>query len=149
MSLESKIMTDLKAAMKTKNQASLRGIRAIKAALLLAKTDGSGTEISTKEEIKILQRLVKQRQDSLEIYKQQGRSDLAEIEQEEIQVIQNYLPKQMSQDELVKIIGEIINSTGASGMKDMGKVMGIASQKIGGQADGKTIASVVKGILSQ
>lgn len=148
MSLEQKIMPDLKAAMKNKDQAALRGVRAIKAAILLSKTDGSGKELDEAGEIKLLQKLVKQRQDSLDIYQQQGRADLAKVEEEEIAVIKAYLPKQMSEDDLRPILEEIIASVGASGMKDMGKVMGMASQKLAGKADGKTLASLVKQLLN-
>ena len=148
MSLEKTLMPDLKAAMKSKDQAALRGIRAIKAAILLSKTDGSGKEIDKAGEIKLLQKLVKQRQDSLEIYAKQGRADLAKVEEEEIAVIQKYLPKQLGEEEIAKVINEVITQTGASGMKDMGKVMGMANQKLAGQADGKTIASIVKNVLS-
>ena len=148
MSLEQKVNSDLKTAMKAKDQAALRGIRAIKSAILLAKTDGSGQELNEEKEIKMLQKLVKQRKDSLEIYEKQNREDLAKIEAEEIAVIERYLPKQLDQAELEKIIKEIIAETGASSMKDMGKVMGIASKKLAGQADGKTISTVVRSILN-
>lgn len=148
MSLEENVMTQLKAAMKSKDQAALRSIRAIKAAILLTKTDGSGKELDQAGEIKLLQKLVKQRQDSLDIYKKQGRADLAKVEEEEIAVIQKFLPEQMSEEELTSIVKEIVAQTGASGMKDMGKVMGAASQKVAGKADGKTLASIVKQLLS-
>lgn len=148
MNLEEKINNDLKEAMKNKDQVSLRGIRAVKAAILLAKTDGSGEEISGEKEIKLLQKLVKQRQDSLDIYTKQNRPDLAAVEAEEIEVIQRYLPEQLSEDKLKEIIGQLIQQTGASGIKDMGKVMGLASQQLAGKADGKTIAAFVKELLS-
>ena len=148
MSLEKKIMQDLKAAMKAKDQASLRGIRAIKSAIQLAKTDGSGREIDEAVEIKMLQKLVKQRQDSLGIYEQQGREDLAQVEREEIEVIQRYLPEQMSEEELESRLRAIIDRVGAESMRDMGKVMGIASKEFAGQADGKTISAKVKQLLS-
>ena len=148
MTLEERIKPDLVAAMKAKDQAGLRGIRAIKAAILLAKTDGSGKALTPESEIKLLQKLIKQRKDSLEIYEQQGREDLAAIEREEIEVIEKYLPEQMSEEELEKVIKEIIEKTGASSMKDMGKVMGIASKQLAGRADGKTISEVVKKMLS-
>ena len=133
MTLEEKIMADLKEAMKKKDQAALRGIRAIKAAILLAKTESKGVILDDAKEIKILQKLVKQRQDSFSIYKEQGRDDLAEVEAEEIAVIQKYLPEQLSDEELEKIVEGIIADTGAESMKDMGKVMGIASKKLGGE----------------
>ncbi len=148
MSLEAKINNDLKEAMKNKDQVGLRGIRAVKAAILLAKTDGSGEELNEEKEIKLLQKLVKQRQDSLEIYRKQNREDLAVVEVEEIEVIQRYLPEQLSEEKLREIIGTIINETGASGIKDMGKVMGLASQQLAGKADGKAIAAAVKSLLS-
>ena len=148
MTLEEKIKPDLIAAMKAKDQASLRGIRAIKAAILLAKTDGSGKEITSEVEIKMLQKMIKQRKDSAQIYVDQGREDLAKVEQEEIAVIEKYLPEQMSAAELEEIIKGIVAQTGASSMKDMGKVMGIASKQLAGRADGKTISGVVKQLLS-
>ncbi len=147
MSLETNLMTDLKAAMKSKNQPALRAIRAAKAAILLQKTDGTGNELDEAGEIKLIQKLVKQRQDSLDIYVKQNREDLAVVEREEIEVLQNYLPKQLSADELKPIVQEIITSIGASGMADMGKVMGLASAKLAGKADGKTISGVVRGLL--
>jgi len=148
MTLEERIMPDLKTAMKAKDQAALRSIRAIKAAILLSKTDGSGKELDGPGEIKLVQKLVKSRQDSLEIYEKQGREDLAVTEREEIEVLKKYLPQQLSEDELMPIIQEIITQTGAAGMKDMGKVMGVASGKLAGKADGKTISTIVKKLLS-
>lgn len=148
MSLEATLMTDLKEAMKSKNQPALRGIRAIKAALILAKTDGSGTEMNEDGEIKILQKLVKQRQESLDIYVKQGREDLAVVEREEIEVISKYLPEQLSEEEITAIVQGIITKVGASGMQDMGKVMGMASGQLAGKADGKTLAGVVKSLLT-
>ena len=147
MTLEEKIKPDLIAAMKAKDQASLRGIRAIKAAILLAKTDGSGNEITPEAEIKMLQKLIKQRKDSAEIYAAQEREDLALIEREEIAVIEKYLPAQISEEELTQIIKGIVAQTGASSMQDMGKVMGIASKKLAGRADGKTISGIVRQLL--
>jgi uncharacterized protein YqeY len=148
MSLETKINTDLKEAMKAKDQVRLRGIRAIKSAILLLKTDGSGKEIDEAAEIKMLQKLIKQRKDSLEIYEKQGREDLAVKEREEIEVITKYLPEQLSAEELEVKLKEIIAETGASSMKDMGKIMGIANQKFAGKADGKTISGIVRKLLS-
>ena len=141
-------MPDLKAAMKAKDQAALRSIRAIKAAILLAKTDGSGKELDEAGEIKLIQKLVKQRQDSLDIYEKQNREDLAATEREEIAVLQKYLPEQMSDEDLTAFISELITKVGASSMKDMGKVMGMASQQLAGKADGKTISGKVKALLS-
>jgi uncharacterized protein len=148
MTLEEKIMVDLKEAMKAKNQPALRAIRAIKAAILLVKTDGSGKDLDNDGEIKMIQKMVKQRQESLDIFTKQGREDLAEIEKEEIQVIQKYLPEQMSEEKLKEVVREIIKSEGAAGMKDMGKVMGLATAKVAGQADGKALATIVKALLS-
>jgi uncharacterized protein len=148
MTLEEKINNDLKTAMKAKDQVGLRGIRAIKAAILLSKTDGSGTELNEELEIKLLQKLVKQRKDSLEIFEKQNREDLAVKEREEIEVIEKYLPKQMDTSELEGIIQQIIAQTGAESMKDMGKVMGMASKQLAGKADGKAISTVVKQLLS-
>ena len=148
MSLEQKIMPDLKAAMKAKDQAALRAIRAIKSAILLLKTDGTGKELNEEREIKLLQKLVKQRKDSLDIYQKQNRADLAKIEAEEIAVIEKYLPKQLDEAALESILKGIIEQTGASSMKDMGKVMGMASKQLAGRADGKTISTVVKKLLN-
>jgi uncharacterized protein YqeY len=148
MSLETRIMPDLKEAMRNKDQAALRGIRAIKAAILIIKTDGSGTELDEAGEIKLLQKLVKQRRDSLEIFIKQGREDLAAVERDEIVVIERYLPKQLDAAELEGILKGIVADLGATSMKDMGKVMGLASKKLAGKADGKTISSIIKGLLS-
>lgn len=148
MSLETKIMEDLKNAMKAKDQTALRGIRAIKSAILLFKTDGSGNVLDEAAEIKLVQKLVKQRQDSLAIYQEQNRADLAEVEQGEIDILMKYLPEQLSEADLEKIIGDIITETGASSVKDMGKVMGAANAKLAGKADGKTISLIVKKLLA-
>lgn len=147
MSLETRINQDLKEAMKAKDQVALRGIRAIKAAILLLKTDGSGNEVTEDKEIKVLQKLIKQRKDSLEIYEKQDREDLAVKEREEISIIEKYLPKQLDAAELEGIIKGIIEQTGASSMRDMGKVMGLASKQLSGKADGKTISGLVKQLL--
>lgn len=150
MSLEQKIMTDLKAAMIAKDEAALRSLRAVKAAILLAKTsEGGSGELKEEEEVKILQKLVKQRKDSLEIFKQQNREDLAKKEEEEIAVIEKFLPKQMTAEELKTEIAAIIANVGASSPADMGKVMGVASKQFAGKADGKTISAVVKELLSR
>ncbi|NBC06211.1 MAG: GatB/YqeY domain-containing protein [Bacteroidetes bacterium] len=148
MSLEQKVMQDLKAAMKAKDQKALRGIRAIKAAILLEKTSGDKEEMTEEQEIKLLQKLVKQRKDSLAIYQKEGRDDLANIEEEEIKVIEHYLPEQMSEEELHAEVEKIIEETGASSMKDMGKVMGIATKRFAGRAEGKAISAAVKQKLS-
>lgn len=144
MTLEERITADMKTAMKAKDKVSLRGIRAIKSAIMLQKTDGSGTVLDADGEISLLQKLVKSRQDSLDIYTKQNREDLAATEREEIDVISKYLPEQLSEDELGALIDEVIAKTGASSMKDMGKVMGMANKQAAGRADGKTIASLVK-----
>jgi uncharacterized protein YqeY len=148
MSLETQVMQDLKEAMKSKDQAALRTVRAIKAAILLFKTDGSGKELDAESEIKIIQKLLKQRQDSLDIYEKQGREDLAVTEREEIEVLMRYLPKQLSESELESAIKEMIQETGATSIKEMGKVIGLANQKLAGQAEGKAIAAMVKSLLS-
>ena len=149
MNLEEKVMIDLKAAMLAKDEKSLRSLRAIKAALINAKTaEGFSGEIKEEDEIKLLQKLVKQRKDSLEIFEKQNREDLASKEREEIEVIEKFLPKQMSEDELRGIIGKIVEKSGASSPADMGKVMGLANKELAGKADGKTIATIVKEILS-
>ncbi len=150
MSLEQKIMGDLKAAMLAKDEAALRSLRAIKAAILLAKTaEGSAGEISEDEEIKLLQKMVKQRKDSLEIFTQQNRPELAKKEEEEIAVIEKFLPKQMSADEIKAELEKIIASTGAASPADMGKVMGVATKQLAGKADGKTISALVKELLAK
>ena len=150
MGLEQKIMADLKTAMLAKDEKSLRSLRAIKAAILLAKTsEGAGGELKEEDETKLLQKLVKQRKDSLEIYQQQNRTDLAQKEQEEIEVIEKFLPKQLSTDELKAEVSAIITEVGASSPADMGKVMGVATKKLAGKADGKTISALVKELLSK
>ena len=148
MSLEERITQDLKEAMKAKDQAALRGIRAVKAAILLEKTSGAKHELNEDMEMKILQKLVKQRNDSLDIYEKQGREDLAQTEREEIEVIERYLPKQLSTDELRAEIKKIVDEVGADSMKDMGKVMGAAQKKLAGKADGKTMSGIVRELLS-
>ena len=149
MSLEQNIMAQMKDAMKAKDEAGLRGLRAIKAAILLAKTAGGSGEITADDEIKLLQKLVKQRKDSLDIFRQQNRADLAQKEEEEIAIIEKFLPKQMDAEELKTIIAGIIAETGTSSPADMGKVMGVASKQLAGKADGKTISAVVKELLSK
>ena len=149
MSLEKKIMADLKTAMLAKDEKALRSLRAIKAAILLAKTsEGAGGDLKEEDEIKLLQKLVKQRKDSLEIFEQQNRTDLAQKEKEEIEVIERFLPKQLSADELRTELKQIITETGASSPADMGKVMGAATKRFAGKADGKTISSLVKELLA-
>ena len=149
MSLEEQVMAGMKEAMKSKNEALLRGLRAIKAEIIKAKTEpGANGQISAEGELKLLQKLVKQRRDSLEIFQKQNRTDLAQKEQEEITVIEQFLPKQLEPEALKKIVAEIIASVGAAGSQDMGKVMGVASKQLAGQADGKAISAVVKELLS-
>lgn len=150
MGLEQNIMTELKTAMLAKNEVALRSLRAIKAAILLAKTaEGSKGDLTEEEEIKLLQKLVKQRKDSLDIFTTQNRPDLAAREAEEIAVIEKFLPAQLSAGELKTIITSIIAETGASSPADMGKVMGAASKQLAGKADGKAISAVVKELLSK
>lgn len=150
MSLEQKIMAELKTAMLAKDEKSLRSLRAIKAAILLAKTsEGASGDLKEDDEIKLLQKLVKQRKDSLEIFQQQNRTDLAKKEQEEIEVIEKFLPKQLSADEIKAELSAIISEVGASTPADMGKVMGAATKRLAGKADGKTISAVVKELLSK
>jgi len=150
MSLEQKIMPELKAAMLAKDEKAMRSLRAIKAAIIVAKTaEGAGGELKEEDEVKLLQKLVKQRKDSLEIFTQQNRPDLATKEQEEIEVIEKFLPKQLSQDELKEEIGKIITESGATSPAEMGKVIGLANKKLAGRADGKTISLVVKELLSK
>lgn len=149
MNLEQQIMAQMKDAMKAKDEAALRGLRAIKAAILIAKTSGGSGELTTDDEVKLLQKLVKQRKDSLEIFQQQNRTDLAKKEEEEIAIIEKFLPKQLDADELKTIIAGIITDAGASSPADMGKVMGVASKQLAGKADGKTISAIVKELLSK
>lgn len=139
----------MKEAMLAKNEAALRGLRAVKSAILLAKTsEGGGKDLTDEQEIAMLQKLIKQRKDSLAIFEQQGRADLAQKEIDEIAVIEKFLPQQLSADELKALIQKIISETGASGIKDMGKVMGMATKQLAGKADNKAVSEVVKGLLS-
>ncbi|MEL6941879.1 MAG: GatB/YqeY domain-containing protein [Bacteroidota bacterium] len=147
MSLETRIAADLKTAMKAKDDAAKRGIRAVKQAILLAKTDGSGSDITEEMEIKMLQKLVKQRKESIAIYEKQGREDLAVVEREEVEVIERYLPKQMEAAELKEYLQGVINELGATSMKDMGKIMGKANKELAGRADGRAISTAVKELL--
>lgn len=148
MSLEEKVMARMKDAMKAKEEGVLRGLRAIKAEIIKAKTEpGANGSVTEEGELKLLQKMVKSRKDSLEIYQQQNRADLATKELEEIAVIELFLPKQLSTEELATVIAQLVAELGASGPQDMGKVMGVASKKLGGQADGKAIAAAVKAAL--
>ncbi len=149
MSLEKQINDQLKTAMLAKDEKSLRALRAIKAAILLAKTsEGAGGELKPEDELKMLQKLVKQRKDSEEIFRQQNRPELAQKEAEEIEVIEKFLPSQMGAEELKAALQNIIAEVGATSPADMGKVMGVATRQLAGKADGKAISSLVKEILS-
>lgn len=150
MGLNEQIMAAMKTAMKEKDTASLEALRAVKSAILLAQTEsGAKAELSEADEVKLLQKLVKQRKDSAAIFSEQGRDDLAGPEIAQAAVIEQFLPAQMSVEEVTALVKDIIAQTGASSMKDMGKVMGMASSKLGGQSDGKTISGIVKQLLSQ
>lgn len=149
MSLEQNIMAEMKEAMKSKNEAVLRSLRAIKAEIIKAKTEpGAGGEINEATEQKFLQKMMKQRKDSFEIFTQQGRADLALKEKEEMDVIEKFLPKQLTEEEIKTAVKAIISETGASSAADMGKVMGAASKQLAGKADGKTISAIVKELLA-
>ncbi len=148
MSLETNIMKEMKEAMKAKDEAALRSLRAIKAAIIIAKTEpGANGEISAEAEMKMLQKLVKQRKDSLAIFTEQNRPELAQKEAEEIAVIERFLPKQMSEDELRDAVKKIMATVGATSAADMGKVMGVASKELAGKIDGKAISAMVKSLL--
>lgn len=141
-------MEQMKVAMKSKDTVALESLRAIKSALLLESTSGSGKEISEEDEIRLVQKLVKQRKDSAAIFIEQGRKDLADPELAQVAVIEQFLPEQLTEEEVEKVVIQTIDATGASGMKDMGKVMGIVSKELAGQADGKLISTIVKQKLS-
>jgi uncharacterized protein len=148
MSLEQQVMAEMKEAMKAKNEGILRGLRAIKAEIIKAKTEpGAGGEINAEGEMKLLQKMAKQRKDSLEIFVQQNREDLAVKEREELTVLEKFLPKQLNEQELKEAIAAIIASTGAASAADMGKVMGAATKQLAGRADGKAISTMVKELL--
>jgi len=150
MSLQDIIDKDIKTAMLAKNEAGLRGLRAIKSALLVARTEkGASQYLDEATELKVLQKLVKQRKESAAIYQEQNRPDLYQIEAEEIAVIEAYLPKALAEEEVVAIIRSLIAQSGASGMQDMGKVMGLATKELAGQADGKLISELVKQLLNE
>lgn len=143
MGLQQMVMDQIKTAMKAKDTVALESLRAIKSALLLAKTSGDG-ELSTDDEVKLVQKLVKQRKDSATIFSEQGREDLAAPELAQVKVLEQFLPEQLSVEEIEKVVEQVIANTGASGMKDMGKVMGMVSKELAGKADGKTISNIVK-----
>lgn len=150
MSLESKVMDEMKTAMRAKDEVALRTLRAIKAAILIEKTSANASETMTEaDELKMLQKMAKQRRDSLEIFTQQNREDLASKEREELVIIERFLPKQMNREELQAELRAIIAETGATSPADMGKVMGVASKKLAGKADGKAISENVKQLLAQ
>ena len=150
MSLESQVMDEMKDAMKARAEATLRGLRAIKAEIIKAKTEpGAHGEISPETEQKMLQKMMKQRKDSLEIYQQQNRADLAQKELDEIAVIEKFMPKQMSEAELKEAVAKIIAEVGASSPADMGKVMGVATKQLAGKTDGKAISAAVKELLAK
>ena len=146
--LENKIAESIKEAMKSKDKTRLDALRAVKTAIQLEKTKGGSKELSPADEIKILQKLVKQRKESAAIYRQQNRPDLAEVEETQLEIIQDFLPAQISDEELESVLKQIIEQTGASSMRDMGKVMGMATGKLAGKADGKRISEMVKRLLS-
>ncbi len=148
MSVQSQVMDQMKVAMKAKNKVALESLRALKSAFLLANTSGASAELTEEDEIRIVQKLVKQRKDSAAIYAEQGRADLADPELAQSAILEQFLPVQMSEDELKEVIGAIISQTGASSMRDMGKVMGMASQQLAGKADGKAISMLVKQLLA-
>jgi len=150
MSLEEKVMAELKEAMKSKDEAALRSLRAIKSEIIKVKTDpGTGGTVTADAELKLLQKLVKSRKDSLEIFTQQNRPELAQKEQEEIAIIERFLPRQLSEDEIRTKISAVIAEVGATGPLDMGKVMGAATKQLAGQADGKVVSAIVKELLSK
>ncbi len=149
MSLQDEVMTAMKEAMKSKNQTALTALRAVKSAILLAKTEsGAQAELTEEQELKILQKQVKQRKDSAAIFIEQGREDLAAPELAEAEVISQFLPEALTEEEIESVVVATIDSIGAEGMKDMGRVMGIVSKELAGQADGKTISNIVKAKLS-
>jgi len=145
MGLQQKVMEEMKTAMKARDTVTLESLRAIKSAILLAQTEKkAGTELSAEEEVRLVQKLVKQRKDSAAIYETQGRADLAGPELAQAAVIERFLPEQLTEEEIEAVVEKTIKETGASGLKDMGKVMGLVSQQLAGQADGKTISGIVK-----
>lgn len=148
MSLEKEIMSAMKEAMKAKDQTALAALRAVKSEILLAKTSGDGSDLSSDDEVKLVQKLVKQRKDSARIFSEQSREDLSEPELAQAAVLEQFLPEQLSEEEISKVIAAIVAKTGAAGMKDMGKVMGMANQQLAGKADGRTISTIVKAQLT-
>ncbi len=148
MNLEEKLMVSIKEAMKSKDKVALDALRSIKSAILLAKTEKAGATLDEKAEISLLQRLQKQRKESATIFREQGRDELANEEEAQLKVIEQFLPKPLSTEELEALIKEVIDQTGASGIADMGKVMGMANQKVAGRAGGKEVSDMVRKMLS-
>ena len=148
MSLQNQVMEQMKTAMKAMDTVALESLRAIKSALLLAQTSGAGGELSEADETKLIQKLVKQRKDSASIFTEQGRDDLAKPELAQAAIIEQFLPEQLTEEEVEKVVVQTIDAIGAEGMKDMGRVMGMVSKELAGQADGKTISTIVKNKLS-
>lgn len=148
MSLEDTINEAIKSAMREKDKVALDSLRAVKSQILLLKTEGKGAEVSAEQEIAILQRMIKQRKDSYEQFAAQGRNDLAEVEEAQMKVIEQFLPKQLAPEELETEMKAIIAETGAETLKDLGKVMGVASKTLGGKSDGKSISEMAKKLLS-
>ena len=145
MSLQKQIMEEMKAAMKSKDTVALQALRAVKSAFLLAKTEaGAGDDLTAEQEMKIIQKQVKQRKDSAAIFIEQGRQDLAEPELKEVAILEKFLPEALSEEAIEKVVLETITKLGAEGMKDMGKVMGVVSKQLAGQADGKTLSGIVR-----
>ncbi len=144
MSVQQEVMNKMKEAMKSKDTVALTALRALKSAFMLAKTEAGAGELSSEQELKIIQKQVKQRKDSAEVFISQNRQDLADPELAEAKVLEQFLPEALSEEEITKVVTEVIGEVNAEGMKDMGKVMGIVSKKLAGQADGKTISSIVK-----
>ncbi len=147
MSLQNQVMDQMKTAMKAKDTVALESLRAIKSALLLAQTSGAGGDLTEDDEVKLVQKLVKQRKDSAAIFTEQGREDLAAPELAQAAIIEQFLPEQLTEEEIEKVVVQTIDAMGAEGMKDMGKVMGMVSKELAGRADGKTIATIVKNKL--
>lgn len=148
MELEKKVMEQLKEAMKSKNEGALRALRAIKGAILTAKTEKNAGEMDSTKELQLVQKLAKQRKESIEIFTAQNRTDLAEKEQEELNVLELFLPKQLTEEELRPIISDLITELGVSEIKEMGKVIGAANKKLAGTADGSLVSKIVKDMLS-
>ena len=148
MSLQKQVMDKMKEAMKSKDTVALTALRALKSAFMLANTETGSDEVSEADELKIIQKQVKQRKDSAVVFSQQGRADLADPELAEAAVLEQFLPEALSEDEIEKVVNETIVKVGAEGMKDMGKVMGMVSKQLAGKADGKTISMIVKKSLA-